>query len=89
MVLLAAHRPAPSVLPVYQVKSLEATKSELSQRGWKPKAGPVEIPDGPAYIFEDPSGNETAIFEQTRPEHLVESYREKTEKSNAKPSDLA
>ena len=67
LVLLADHRDAPSVLPIYEVKDLAATAKDLKKRGWKPKSGKFEIPNGPCYVFADPSGNEYAIFEDVRP----------------------
>src|SRR3972149_4338257 len=63
----AAHRPAPSCIPVYVVKTLRETTRELKKRGWKPDGGRFEIPNGPCYAFEDPSGNRFAIFENVRP----------------------
>ena len=66
-VLLADHRPAPSVLPVCEVENLSASVKELKKRGWKPKGPRFEIPNGPCYLFEDPSGNEFAIFQNDRP----------------------
>ena len=35
LLLLAGHRPAPSVLPVFQVDSLKASEKELRSRGWR------------------------------------------------------
>ena len=67
LVLLADHRKAPSVMPIYEVKDLAATAKDLKKRGWKPKGAKFEIPNGPCYVFEDPSGNEYAIFEDVRP----------------------
>ncbi len=72
LVLLADHRKAPSVLPIFEVEDLKATAKELKRRGWKPKGGKVEIPNGPCYVFEDPSGNEYAVFEDVRPGALEE-----------------
>jgi predicted enzyme related to lactoylglutathione lyase len=66
-VLLADHRPAPSCLPVCEVDNLTATVRALKARGWKAKGSRFEIPNGPCYLFEDPSGNEFAIFEDVRP----------------------
>jgi predicted enzyme related to lactoylglutathione lyase len=68
--LVADHRRAPSCLPVYGVDDLDAVHTSLLARGWKPKAGPFEIPDGPCYLFEDPSGNELAVFGKVRPHFL-------------------
>ena len=67
LVLLADHRKAPSVLPIFEVQDLKGTAKALKGRGWKPKGDKVEIPNGPCYVFEDPSGNEYAIFEDQRP----------------------
>jgi predicted enzyme related to lactoylglutathione lyase len=58
LVLLADHRHAPSVLPIFEVEDLKETAKALKARGWKPKGPKVEIPNGPCYVFEDPSGNE-------------------------------
>jgi catechol 2,3-dioxygenase-like lactoylglutathione lyase family enzyme len=68
LLLLAGHRPAPSILPIFQVDSLKASEKELRSRGWKPENGPFEIPNGPCYVFRDPSGNQLAIFQDDRPE---------------------
>ena len=35
--------------------------------GWKPEGPMVEVPDGPVRLFKDPSGNEIALLEETRP----------------------
>ena len=66
-VLVADHRQAPSCLPVCEVEDLAATVRALKKRGWKAKGSRFEIPNGPCYMFEDPSGNEFAIFEDVRP----------------------
>jgi len=67
LLLLAGHRPAPSVLPIFQVDSLKASEKELRSRGWKPEGGRVEIPNGPCFVFKDPSGNQLAVFQDVRP----------------------
>ncbi len=67
LLLLADHRPAPSLMPIYEVADLKATAKALKKRGWKPDGGSFEIPNGPCYAFEDPSGNRFAIFENVRP----------------------
>jgi predicted enzyme related to lactoylglutathione lyase len=67
LVLLAGHRPAPSCLPIFETRDLKKTVSELKKKGWQSGRGPLEIPNGPCYVFKDPSGNELAIFEETRP----------------------
>ncbi|HEY7588648.1 MAG TPA: VOC family protein [Thermoplasmata archaeon] len=67
LILLADHRPAPSCMPLYQVEDVKGTAKELRKRGWKPDGRPFEIPPGPCYVFEDPSGNRYGIFENVRP----------------------
>jgi catechol 2,3-dioxygenase-like lactoylglutathione lyase family enzyme len=67
LLLLAGHRPAPSVLPVFQVESLKVSERELRSRGWKPEGLRIEIPNGPCFVFKDPSGNQLALFQDARP----------------------
>jgi predicted enzyme related to lactoylglutathione lyase len=67
LLLLAGHRPAPSILPVFQVDNLKTMVKDLKRRGWEPDRGPIEIPNGPCYLFKDPSGNQIAIFQDIRP----------------------
>jgi hypothetical protein len=72
--LLADHRDAGTVLPVYQVDDLKATVATIAKAGWKVAAEPFEIPNGPCALFRDPSGNEMALFQDVRPdahEHLA------------------
>ena len=65
--LLADHRRAPSVLPIFEVVDLKGTAKHLRSRGWKSEGRSFEIPPGPCLLFKDPSGNELAIFENVRP----------------------
>ena len=74
LLLLADHRPAPSCLPVYQVENLATTAKELKARGWKPRGRRFEIPNGPCYRFDDPSGNPFAVFEDVRPNAMTGAY---------------
>lgn len=70
--IIAGHR-APGILPVFAVADVEATAAAWRGRGWEPEEGPVEIPDGPCYLFRDPSGNQLAVVGEVRPhaeEHL-------------------
>lgn len=69
--LIADHRPAPSVMPVFAVGDLDGAVRALKRRGWSPKSGPFEIPDGPCHTFADPSGNELAVFGNVRPDVLM------------------
>jgi hypothetical protein len=70
LLIVADHRPAPSCLPVFGVDDLDATIRDLKSRKWKPESGPIEIPDGPCYLFRDRSGNQLAIFGNVRPDML-------------------
>lgn len=71
LILLADHRPAPSVIPIFEVKDLERAAKALRSKGWKPKGKPFEVPDGPVYRFDDPSGNPYAILEISRPDAML------------------
>ncbi len=72
--LLADHRPAPSILPIFEVGDLRATTKALRSRGWKSQDRSFEIPPGPCFVFKDPSGNELAIFENVRPRMVETSF---------------
>jgi predicted enzyme related to lactoylglutathione lyase len=69
--LIANHRPAPSVLPIFAVDDLDATATTLRERGWKPEGQKFEVPDGPCYLFHDKSGNGLVIMGNVRP-HVLE-----------------
>lgn len=68
LVLLAGHRPVPSVLPVFQVDDLRAAIRSLRKAGWTTEGETFEIPNGPCRLVKDPWGNESALFEETRPD---------------------
>ena len=67
LVLLADHRPAPSVLPIWAVPDLRGARRELEEAGWTGSPLQVEVPDGPCLVLTDPSGNEIGLLEQVRP----------------------
>jgi predicted enzyme related to lactoylglutathione lyase len=77
LLLLAGHRPAPSVLPVFEVENLKASVKEFKSHGWQPDGEEFEIPNGPCYLFKDPSGNEMAIFQDIRPRLLESGFHER------------
>ncbi len=68
LLLLADHRPAPSCMPLYSVADIKETAKALRKRGWKPDGRPFEIPNGPCYAFDDPSGNRLGFFQNDRPQ---------------------
>jgi predicted enzyme related to lactoylglutathione lyase len=76
LVLLADHRPAPSVLPIFAVNDLDAAEERLTSIGWTDSATRVEVPDGPALVLRDPSGNEIALLHRVRPDAMPSSYRD-------------
>jgi hypothetical protein len=67
LVLLADHRHAPSVLPIWAVEDVEAARERLSRTGWEGQTDRVEVPDGPCLLLRDASGNEIGLLQQTRP----------------------
>lgn len=67
LLLLADHRPGPSCMPLYSVADVKETAKDLRKRGWKSDGRPFEIPNGPCYAFDDPSGNRLGIFQNDRP----------------------
>src|SRR5437879_12494842 len=44
--LLAGHRPAPSCLPIFAVKDIDAAAREFMRKGWRSESGNVEIRSG-------------------------------------------
>jgi hypothetical protein len=68
LLLLAGHRPSPSILPVFQVDDLEAQTNRLVKAGWTVEGDVFEVPNGPCRLFKDPSGNEVTLLQETRPD---------------------
>src|ERR1051326_9198196 len=68
LVLLAGHRPSPSILPVYQVDDLKAATKRLKAAGWTIEGEVFEVPNGPCRLTKDPSGNELTLMQETRPD---------------------
>jgi predicted enzyme related to lactoylglutathione lyase len=67
LLLLADHLTSPKCELIYEVEDLESTAKDLRNRGWKHEGEMFEIPNGPCYLFKDPSGNTLVIFQNTRP----------------------
>jgi predicted enzyme related to lactoylglutathione lyase len=74
LMIIADHRPAPSCLPVFAVEDLEGTVRDLKARGCEAEGGRFEIPNGPCYLFKDPSGNAFAIFQDVCPKAMEQAY---------------
>lgn len=75
LVLLADHREAQSVLPIWAVSDLDDEVARLRATGWTGDARRVEVPEGPCVVLVDPSGNEVALIERVRPGVMEERSR--------------
>ena len=78
LVLLADHRPVPSCLPIWTVRSLHDTSEWLQATGWLATAVRVGVPDGPCLVLRDRSGNELALLQQDNPEAMQHAYQDLT-----------
>ncbi|HSB47239.1 MAG TPA: VOC family protein [Candidatus Bilamarchaeum sp.] len=65
-ILLAGHLEGKVPILIYRVKDFRAAISELKAKGLKGRE--LEIPHGPCYSFEVPSGQRFAVYELVRPE---------------------
>ena len=72
-VLLADHRPAGSVLPIYAVDDLEASVATLPD-GWTVDHGAMGTPEGPTCVVRDPSGVALALLRVDRPDVMDGAY---------------
>ncbi len=70
--ILADHRPVPSVLPIWRCDDLDGAAAKLKEAGWIEEGYRVEVPDGPALVLADPSGNQLALLDQVRPNVLTQ-----------------
>jgi hypothetical protein len=77
LVLLADHRPVPSVLPIWECPELDAAVEALRASGWTGKEMLFEVPDGPCAVLEDPSGNQLALLNRVRPNVLIGSWSDR------------
>jgi hypothetical protein len=73
-ILIADHRPAGSVLPIFAVEDLDAAVAALEDGGWTNPDGPVGTPEGPACVLHDPSGGAMALLRVDRPQAMETSY---------------
>jgi hypothetical protein len=73
-VLIADHRPAGSVLPIFAVDDLDAVVGALDGHGWTLELGPMGTPEGPACVLHDASGAAIALLRVDRPEAMELSY---------------
>ncbi len=74
LVLLADHRTAPSCLPIWSVRDLDAAIDRLQSSGFETHGVTAGTPDGPVHVLRDPSGNEIGLLRQDRPNALAAAY---------------
>ena len=78
LVLVADHRPAGSVLPIYAVADLDEATETLVAGGWTKHLGPLGTPEGPATVLADPSGTAVALLRVDRPGAMDHAYADDT-----------
>jgi hypothetical protein len=72
-ILLADHIQAHDPIFIYRVESINKTSKIHKSRGWKDEKV-LGIPQGPYYVFRDPSDNAITIYENQRP-GVMEKFR--------------
>ena len=77
LVMLADHRPAGSVLPIWAVDDLAGASRGLTDRGWT-VAGPLGTPEGDAIVATGPDGVEVALLEVVRPGAMDGAYADES-----------
>ena len=74
VILVADHRSAGSILPIYAVEDLDREASKLEEGGWQVQLGPVGTPEGPASVLRSVGGAEIALLQVDRPEAMERAY---------------
>ena len=74
LVLLAEHRPAPGVLPIWTVPVLDDAVARLAGSSFAATGETVGTPDGPVHVVRDPSGNELGLLQPERPNALEAAF---------------
>jgi hypothetical protein len=85
VVLIADHRPAGDVLPIYAVADLAAAVAELVAAGWQLVHGHLGTPEGPASVVRDPSGTAIALLRVDRPGAMEGSYADPANRRAVRP----
>jgi hypothetical protein len=78
LVLVADHRPAGSVLPIYAVADLDQATETLVAGGWTTHLGPLGTPEGPATVLTAPGGTAVALLRVDRPGAMDHAYADET-----------
>jgi catechol 2,3-dioxygenase-like lactoylglutathione lyase family enzyme len=76
LLLLADHRPAPSVIQIWSVADIDAAAAGLREAGFSDGGTRVEVPDGPCLVLDDPSGNHIGLLHRVRPDAMAHSYND-------------
>jgi catechol 2,3-dioxygenase-like lactoylglutathione lyase family enzyme len=84
LLLLADHRPAGTILPIWSVSSLADAVRLLDAARWT-HTGALGTPEGDALAFTDPDGNELALLEVVRPDALDGAWRDETNDHRVRP----
>jgi hypothetical protein len=78
LVLVADHRPAGTVLPIYAVADIDETAATMVADGWTHHRGPLGTPEGPAVVLADGSGTRLALLRVDRPGAMDDAYGDET-----------
>jgi len=84
LVLVADHRPAGSVLPIYEAPDLDAAIGDLAAAGWAVD-GPMGTPDGPAAVLHGPGGAVLGLLQVDRPNQMDRAYADADNKNAVRP----
>lgn len=86
LVMVADHRCAGSVLPIYAVTDLDTTGAQLEQGGWRLETGPLGTPEGPASVWRDGGGGEIALLRVDRPDTMDAAFADQTNRYAVRPA---
>lgn len=74
VILLADHRPAGSVLPIYAVDDLESAVAAMEADGWATHERSLGTPEGLAALLGSPGNVEIALLQVERPEAMEHAF---------------
>ncbi|HZM57722.1 MAG TPA: hypothetical protein VFC03_22140 [Acidimicrobiales bacterium] len=74
ILLIADHRPAGSVLPIYAVADLDVARARLQAGGWSVELEPMGTPEGPACVMKAPSATIIAVLQLDHPDAMDGAY---------------
>ncbi len=74
VVLLADHRPAGSILPIYAVDDLDSAVASLERDGWAVHERSFGTPEGAAALLGTQGGTEIGLLQVDRPQAMETAY---------------